>query len=384
MGKLNAFIIQLQNQNAIFYPGQPVHGQVYVDLNADMKMREVRLKFEGYGNVHWSEQHSSGSGKNRHTRTVHYRARENYFDITVALYGQSLGHGEKLPSGQHNFPFQFILPPTLPSSFEHQYGQVRYMLKATIDKPWKFDHHTKLPFTVVSLLDLNAIPEAPRPMQNQVAKTLCCLCCESGPITGVLRVDKTGYVPGEAIYLQGEIQNLSDTECSVEVRLNLNMLFHATSKTRSVPQEVTKLVLDRSNPGETQSLSGKRIVIPPVAPSFLAGCSIIDIRYHLELHVNPSSVSKRLIVPVDIIIGSIPLRSSFHSIMQPQPAIAPHDVNINVVGQGPGAFPSAPELPPPSYAECVFGKTDMHDEDDNEHTKGQMSYAPAYPYYNFS
>jgi len=39
MGKLNAFIIQLQNQNAIFYPGQAVNGQVYVDLNAEMKMR---------------------------------------------------------------------------------------------------------------------------------------------------------------------------------------------------------------------------------------------------------------------------------------------------------------------------------------------------------
>ncbi|XP_052098843.1 arrestin domain-containing protein 17-like [Mytilus californianus] len=195
----------------------------------------------------------------------------------------ALGHGDKLPSGQHNFPFQFMLPPTLPSSFEHQYGQVRYLLKATLDKPLKFYHHTKLPFTVVSLLDLNAIPEASRPMQNQVAKTLCCLCCESGPITGVLRVDKSGYVPGEAIYLQGEIQNLSDTACSVEVKLNL-------------------------------------------------------------LHVNPSSVSTRLVVPVDIIIGSIPLRSSFQSIMQPQPAIAPHAININVKGQGPGAFPSAPEL----------------------------------------
>ena len=60
-----------------------------------------------------------------------------------------------------------------------------------------------------------------RPIQNQVAKTLCCLCCESGPITGVLRLEKTGYVPGEAIYLQGEVQNLSDTPCSVEVKLNL-------------------------------------------------------------------------------------------------------------------------------------------------------------------
>ena len=39
---------------------------------------------------------------------------------------------------------------------------------------------------------------------------------------------------------------------------------------------------------------------------------------------------------------------------------------------------------PPTYAECVFGKSNMRDEEDNEHTKGQMEYAPAYPYYNLS
>jgi hypothetical protein len=45
------------------------------------------------------------------------------------------------------------------------------------------------------------------------------------------------------------------------------MLFHATSKTRTEAQDVTALILDTSNPGETQTLSGKRIVIPPVAPN---------------------------------------------------------------------------------------------------------------------
>jgi len=50
---------------------------------------------------------------------------------------------------------------------------------------------------------------------------LCCLCCKSGPITGVLRLDKSGYVPGEAIYLLGEVQNLSNTPCSVEVKLKV-------------------------------------------------------------------------------------------------------------------------------------------------------------------
>ena len=58
-----------------------------------------------------------------------------------------------------------------------------------------------------------------RPMQNQASKTLCCFCCESGPITGVIRIEKSGFVPGEALYIQGEVQNLSDTACSVEVRL---------------------------------------------------------------------------------------------------------------------------------------------------------------------
>jgi hypothetical protein len=52
-------------------------------------LTEIRLKFEGFGNVHWTERHSSGSGKHRHTTTRHYSARESYFDIKVALYGQS-------------------------------------------------------------------------------------------------------------------------------------------------------------------------------------------------------------------------------------------------------------------------------------------------------
>ena len=64
------------------------------------------------------------------------------------------------PAGSFVFPFQFQLPYSLPSSFEGVYGYVRYGIKCCIDRPWKFDHKTKSPFTVIGMLDLNQVPDA--------------------------------------------------------------------------------------------------------------------------------------------------------------------------------------------------------------------------------
>lgn len=67
----------------------------------------------------------------------------------------SLGGEIEIQGGEHKFPFQCILPVNLPSSFESDFGHVRYTVKATLDRPWKFDQEVKSPFTVVSPFDLN-------------------------------------------------------------------------------------------------------------------------------------------------------------------------------------------------------------------------------------
>ena len=41
---------------------------------------------------------------------------------------------------------------------------------------------------------------------------VCCLCCATGPVTGVFHIDRCGYVPGEAIPFKAEMQNNSDRE----------------------------------------------------------------------------------------------------------------------------------------------------------------------------
>lgn len=65
-----------------------------------------------------------------------------------------------LKPGLHTFPFSFVLPLEIPSSFEGEHGHVRYIAKGTIDRSWSFNDHTKRAFTVIGLLDLNKLPLA--------------------------------------------------------------------------------------------------------------------------------------------------------------------------------------------------------------------------------
>lgn len=223
MGKLRAFIIELDNPQGVFFAGNFVSGRLHIELDAEMNMREIRLKFKGAANVYWTETRTTGTGSNAETVTDSYSAQETYFEQRVPVFGKGVGMGSEnsLPPGEHFFPFSFQLPPSLPSSFEGGVGYVRYTIKGTIDKPWKFDHDTKRPFTVTSLLDLNTYPNATSEVKNLQQKYLCCLCCRSGPISGLIKLDRSGYVPGEMIPFNAEIQNMSSRDCVPYVKLNM-------------------------------------------------------------------------------------------------------------------------------------------------------------------
>ncbi|XP_065942642.1 arrestin domain-containing protein 17 isoform X5 [Magallana gigas] len=389
MGKLRSFYVELLDPQQVYFAGQTINGRLVVELDAEMKMREIRLKFKGLAYVHWTEQQTISTGKTTITTTRHYSATENYFEKTVPVYGKGLGTGDdnQLPPGQHVYPFTFTLPPNLPSSFEGGTGYVRYTIKGTIDKPWKFDHNTKRPFTVIALLDLNTQPNAATGAQNQESKFLCCLCCRSGPISGTVSLNRSGYVPGEAIHFNAEIQNMTSRVCGCYVKLNMTTIFHATTKSKTTTTEVARVVHQDVQPGETETWTGDRLMIPPLPPSFLVGCRIIDINYYLELTVDPSGPAIDLHVPVHVIIGTTPLRSVVQQYQTQFGMSTPETPAL----PSPGAAPNpsvAPtdklNLPPPSYSECVFGKTNIREEDDSEHTRGEMDYAPAYTYYDWS
>ena len=81
--------------------------------------------------------------------------------VLIPANAQGLTGELVLPQGCQHYAFSLSLPPELPPSFEEMHGCVRYCITATISTRWgNFDHCTTRPFTVISPLDLNSIPES--------------------------------------------------------------------------------------------------------------------------------------------------------------------------------------------------------------------------------
>ena len=52
-------------------------------------------------------------------------------------------------------------------------------------------------------------------------KRLCCLCCKSGPISAVITSNRAGYVPGEMIGFNAEVDNLSNRNMKVAIKCHV-------------------------------------------------------------------------------------------------------------------------------------------------------------------
>lgn len=63
-----------------------------------------------------------------------------------------------LEVGEHVYPFNVSLPHQLPSTFNGEYGHVRYTAKVTIDIPWGKDKENETLFEVISPFNLNDEP----------------------------------------------------------------------------------------------------------------------------------------------------------------------------------------------------------------------------------
>ena len=107
-------IVQLAQERFAFTAGETIYGTVHVNVKAECEHKHLHLHLIGeeYAKYHYTTTHTTGSGKNRRSTTVHHNVenRVKIIDLTFML-------ASSLEVGMYQFPFQVTLPRWLPNSF---------------------------------------------------------------------------------------------------------------------------------------------------------------------------------------------------------------------------------------------------------------------------
>ncbi|XP_076033484.1 arrestin domain-containing protein 3-like [Oratosquilla oratoria] len=347
----------LDHPDFVYFPGQTITGRIQLTNTSPKNCRGVKVKFKGYSKVHWTESEKEGDKQ----VTRHYRSSESYYNTNYYVWGN--GSECQLPPGNHTFNFSFMLPPSLPSSFESEHGRVRHEVSAALDLPMASDKECKKFVSVSSLYDLNTIPGVNSPVQRNETKHLCCWCCKSGPISVVLNIDKTGFVSGESMPINAECTNMSN-RCMNKTKAKIvqKVTCYAEGKSKSATRTVASLEHPSIPEGESDIWSGVLLKIPPLAPSELPGCPNIIIEYTFEFSMDPGGMAFDLDIEFPITIGTIPLRNAHQNIM-----VAPGSIGYPAP---PAAVPTVPVAPPAGL---------VAPDPDSQHVDENSPLCPSYP-----
>lgn len=297
----------------------------------------------GEANTSWSETEKKQNSEGKDEEEVtHLSGHEEYFQIQYYLLGGKNSNEIELPPGTHTYPFTCALPPTLPSSFEGEWGHVRYTIKVTLDRPWKFDQDTKMAFTVISPVDLNLNPRVKEPFKLELEKSFCCFCCRSGPLAITVHVPVTGYVSGQTVPITGECDNASNVKVNaVKFILRKQLAFHTHTPRRVTKKDkavISEINLSGVNPGDSTNYNEK-FEIPPLPPSNLVNCGIIDLDYELKVIVEVEGMHRNLEGLIPLTIGTVPL-------MDFQPPAPYTDIPATTPGtDDPSMLPTQPVSP---------------------------------------
>lgn len=237
---------------------------------------------------------------------------ERYFEEKSYLFGESNSTGSEIElSGTLSYPFTYELPAKLPTSFEGLYGSIRYVIIVMIERPAQkmYDSMVKA-FTVISPVDLNRNSSLNEKTHLEMEKTFCCFCCNSEPLTLLSTIPVNGYISGQIIPIIVEYDNGSSIELNyISLKLQQVIKYWATWPRRAEKMVINDITETRIENIGTYSADTciKHLLIPPLPPSNLDNCGIIELRYQLFVQVNTSRLHWDLQGTIDLTIGTIPL-----------------------------------------------------------------------------
>lgn len=124
------------------------------------------------------------------------------------------------------------------------------------------------------------------PTKLELEKSFCCFCCKSGPLAVNILIPVSGYVPGQNIPITAEVDNASNINVDrLKIVLRKIVVFKTNTPRRDMKKD--KITISEISVGPVEAHGSKTwqqsIEIPPLPPSNLINCGIIDLDYELKV-----------------------------------------------------------------------------------------------------
>ena len=297
----------------VFFPGSEVSGTLSFVVQEPKSCNYIQVALHGDAYVHWTE--TQGTGDN--SREESYTAQQIYVKFEELLWTRQQVADGKLQPGQYNYPFQFFLPPQLPSSFKGSVGSIKYYVEGKIGAGvFRFDQKIQVEVPVVEIVNIG-FPRLQVPIQQQTGKKVLF----SGHVNMSANLLRTGYCIGDTISPSVTIQNGTKREIKVRAEVHQKVTYHAQGCCnyggRGIVASVTSEALWPTN----TTISHLEIKVPPVEPT-LTSCSIITVEYFLIVAaVIPWAINLQAKFPITI--GNVPLQDPNGATGYPPVAAAP-------------------------------------------------------------
>eukprot|EP00794_Sanderia_malayensis_P020080 gene20080-22050_t len=277
MGKPLEFKIFVESQT-LNQNGKNITGQVILNLKEPMKMRSLTLNLTGQAYCHWTEERPCGES----THTESFTGKQELLNMVRFLYGQG-NESSMHPSGRFSYPFVFVIPPNLPTSFVGAHGHIKYGLKANIERPWRFDHNIQQPLQVIETIDTNQPHFLANP-GGSVSKEIGCVL-PPGILTLDVQFCRSAFCPGESIMINAIADNQSHTTMiGIYGKLYKIIKYHASNETRTEKKLISFTSGPRILPGWVGTFDNQALAIPATEPTI--DTNVIKCQYIVQVEVD--------------------------------------------------------------------------------------------------
>lgn len=203
-----------------YYPGEIIHGKIYLDILQDFETSGIELEIEVEEYTSFNELKKIKNTQNK-SQIKKREGKKTLYNNTQCVFKPD---NNLLQQGQYIYPFTFMLPLNMPGSFEYYDNEnvayVKYIVEVrAVSLSTKHIRNT-------ILLVVRQPPQFFQyPTKLSDTKTISSCCClDKGASTLNISFEKNYYCPDEKVNVICELDN---TKCSLTGKCIKLVLFQS-------------------------------------------------------------------------------------------------------------------------------------------------------------